>query len=107
MSIGKLNRRVLFESENRSADGAGGFTRTWSTIATVWGALTHKTGKEAVVAMQQTNTALFNLKIRHCTDIDASVRATIAGEVYNVRNGFNKDQRQIYLDLTVAKGVAA
>ena len=106
MSIGKLNRRVSIQEETRVADGAGGFTRTWATIATVWGKLTPKSGSEALIALQQTNTQLFSLKIRYRTGITTAKRVLISGEAYNIRNSFNVDQKRRYLDAVVEKGVA-
>jgi len=106
MSIGKLNRRVKIQEETRTTDGAGGFTRTWATIATVWGKLTPMSGREALDAAQQTNMQKFALKIRYRTGVSTAKRVLISDDVYNIRNSFNIDQKRRYLDAVVEKGVA-
>ncbi len=106
MSIGALNRRVSIQKETRTADGAGGFTRTWATIAVVWGKLTPKSGGESLDAQQQTNEQRFVLKIRHRTDVSTAKRVLISGDAYNITNAFNIDQKRRYLTATVVAGVA-
>ena len=39
MNVAKLNRRLIIESLTTAADGAGGLTGTWATLATVWASI--------------------------------------------------------------------
>ncbi|QYK39922.1 MAG: head-tail adaptor protein [Paracoccaceae bacterium] len=43
----RLNRALDLEGEAVSADGAGGFVRTWLPIGRLWGAIVPGTGREA------------------------------------------------------------
>jgi len=41
-----LNRRLLLETPERVADGAGGFVETWVTKGTIWAEITPHNGRE-------------------------------------------------------------
>lgn len=42
-----LNRRLTLESEARQPDGAGGFSRGWQALGTVWAEIEAGAGREA------------------------------------------------------------
>lgn len=42
-----LNRKLLLETPERSADGAGGFQEGWAPVAQLWCEVTVRTGREA------------------------------------------------------------
>ena len=50
MSELRLNRRLVLETEERLADGAGGYTTVWTALGTLWASLEARTGREAAVA---------------------------------------------------------
>lgn len=37
MSVPQLTRKLVLESPNRVADGAGGFVEAWSELGVIWG----------------------------------------------------------------------
>ncbi len=46
MTVPRLSRRLYLERAERVADGAGGFDITWVVVASVWGEITARTGRE-------------------------------------------------------------
>lgn len=103
-TIGELNKRFSLQTSTRVSDGAGGFTTSWATIATVWGKKTTHRSDEAVQAMKETGTATHNIRIRYRTDVKSSWRVkdgnkymTIIGPPVEVNEGMGKR----WLDLTV------
>jgi head-tail adaptor len=45
MSTLGLNRALVLEGQTRTDDGAGGFTRAWTTLGTLWGSVRARTGR--------------------------------------------------------------
>ncbi len=41
----RLNRELVLESQTRSGDGAGGFSRNWTALGTLWGSVRPRTGR--------------------------------------------------------------
>ena len=48
MSIGDLRERVTLQAKHRATDGGGGFSESWSDVATVWASLDWSPGGEAL-----------------------------------------------------------
>lgn len=46
----RLNRKLVLETPQRVADGAGGFVETWVALGTLWGAVTVRSGRETAGA---------------------------------------------------------
>lgn len=42
-----LNRQLTLETPARLADGAGGFSESWQSLGTLWGAVQLRSGREA------------------------------------------------------------
>ena len=47
INIGDLRTRLVLEAPSRAADGGGGASVTWSTVATVWASVRPTGGAEA------------------------------------------------------------
>lgn len=46
MSEPQLNRALVLEAPSQTADGAGGFAQTWTTVGTLWGGITSGSGRD-------------------------------------------------------------
>jgi head-tail adaptor len=42
----RLNRPLVLEAQTRSADGAGGFSETWSSLGTLWADVAPGSGRD-------------------------------------------------------------
>jgi head-tail adaptor len=61
MKVVNLSRRLELEAPQSVADGAGGFSRIWITLGTLWGEVLPGTGREA--AGEEVSIASVNYRI--------------------------------------------
>jgi SPP1 family predicted phage head-tail adaptor len=109
MPAGRLNRRVRFEEEVRTPDGAGGYSLAWALILEAWGGLQLERGRERVDAGRLADAIAAILTIRSSVEargLTAANRVTIDGEPWNIRSVANEDQHNKYLSMVVEKGGA-
>ncbi len=50
MTAPRLNRKLVLETPDRVADGAGGFVETWAVLGTIWAEVTARSGSERAIA---------------------------------------------------------
>ncbi len=109
MGIGSFRKRVVFQSQNQTADGGGGFTTTWSNRITVWGQFTPERGRERIEAGRLEASVAGILDIRSSTETQAvteEYRVQIDDVPYQIRSITNKDQRNQFLEIVVERGTA-
>ncbi|QYX56703.1 head-tail adaptor protein [Roseovarius sp. SCSIO 43702] len=59
-----LNRLLTLESPRRVADGAGGYAETWQEIGQLWGDISARTGREAVIGETPRSTTGYRITVR-------------------------------------------
>lgn len=109
MGAGPLRKRVIFQREVRTDDGAGGVTVAWTPWLTVWGQYVPERGREAVEAGRLNSAMLGTLRVRSSSQsraIDATYTVVIDDLQHQVRTISNPDQNNKYLEMTVERGVA-
>jgi SPP1 family predicted phage head-tail adaptor len=60
----RFNRRLALEAPVETPDGAGGVTRTYETVATIWAAVTPVAARGDVVADQSGASVTHRIVIR-------------------------------------------
>ncbi|SEQ64390.1 head-tail adaptor protein [Thalassovita taeanensis] len=60
----QLNRRLVLESAERVADGAGGFAQSWGALGELWADVTLRSGRERASAGVQVSRAAFRIVVR-------------------------------------------
>lgn len=75
-SASDLRQRVLIEAPTDTPDGMGGYTRSWSAVATVWAQVTPRQGGERVIAQGVRSQAAYDVRIRYRSDASADWRVT-------------------------------
>jgi head-tail adaptor len=109
MPAGRLNKRVRFEREEQSPDGAGGYDLAWLMDFICWGGLQLERGREKIDAGRIAESTAGVLTIRSSNEsraLTTSHRVIIDEEEWNVRSIANEDQRNKYLSIVVEKGGA-
>lgn len=110
MEAGKLRKRCTFQAETDTADGQGGNTRTWKTVATVWGAYEPQLGREAIAQGRLQGTSMGTLWVRYsdliATQVKLSSRVVVDGQVHQIRSIIQPDQNRRMLQMVVERGVA-
>jgi SPP1 family predicted phage head-tail adaptor len=85
VEAGKLRRQVTIQAEKRTADGYGGYTKTWEDVCTVWASIEPLSGSELFAAMQSESEIRYKIKIRYRNDIQPFMRvATHDGRVFEI-----------------------
>ena len=74
IEAGKLDRRIVIQSETIARDDFGGEDPTWSTLATVWAGIEYRSGTETNEADQMVSMNKIMFTIRYRTDITARMR---------------------------------
>lgn len=109
MPAGKLNKRVIFQSEQQVSDGGGGYELGWADTLEVWGQYNPEKGREKVEQGRLEDALAGTLRVRHTSEteaITAGQRVLIDGEPFQIRSAANEDQRRMFMTFTVEKGVA-
>jgi len=77
--IGPLSRRIAIQRATEARDAAGGVTRTWATIATVWGKVEPLRGRELIEAQGVKSEATHKITIRWYDGLTAKDRLVVVG----------------------------
>ena len=64
MSAPRLNRKLVLESEERVADGAGGFTKAWVAQGEVWAEIKAGSGRETDGELVTVSTVPYRITVR-------------------------------------------
>lgn len=111
MNPGKLDTRCALQSQAQVSDGGGGFTTTWSTQFSCWGAFAFpnlRSNMEAIAAGSVETALVADLIVRADSGTTETVtpewRLTAKGKTWNVRKVDPKDDG--YIRMIVEAGVA-
>jgi SPP1 family predicted phage head-tail adaptor len=93
IAAGRLNRRVAIQEVSRVGDGGGGWTETWATVATVWARVAPASGSEEYRAQQTQSATIYEVEIRHRTDVTPQMRIVYAGkELYVIQPPYSPNE---------------
>ena len=81
---GALNRRLTLEAPIESDDGAGGVTRSFSTVATLWASVTPAAAREAVEGGALGATVTHRIGIRFRADITLRHRFSDGARIFRI-----------------------
>ena len=96
VTIGDLRSRVTFQTSTRVADGQGGFTETWASLATnptVYAYLAAVNSRERLFSQQMQYQRSHVLVIRYRTDLNTSMRITYEGREFQIKGIRNPEER--------------
>jgi SPP1 family predicted phage head-tail adaptor len=81
---GELNRRLTLEAPVESDDGAGGVTRSFSAVATLWASVKPVAAGEGVEAAARGATVTHRIGIRYSADITLRHRLRDGARVFRI-----------------------
>jgi SPP1 family predicted phage head-tail adaptor len=81
---GALNRRLVLEAPDETADGAGGFVRDYETVGTLWASVEPTAARGDVVAAQPGATVTHRIAVRYSADISTRHRFRDGARVYRI-----------------------
>lgn len=112
-SAGKLDQQIAIQRKSRSADGMGGYTETWATVASVWASIKITAGGERYAAMQLSSNPRAKAVIRFRGDdngapyYSGSDRVLYRGRYWAIDSVIDPDGRQRWLELALIEGKAS
>jgi len=99
-NIADLNKRLTIEAPSRVADGMGGFTVVWTTVASaVPAAIWPASANEAMRAGQVSQEITHRVRIRYRPVIKAGWRLSWGGRYFNVAGVVDPNMAHRWLDL--------
>ena len=81
---GELNRRLVLEAPVESADGAGGVTRGYAAVMTLWASVEPVSARNAVVADAPGATVTHRIVMRRRTAVTTRHRFVDGATVYRI-----------------------
>lgn len=99
-------KSATFESISLSSDGAGGRTKSWSTLATQNAGLFAVRGNERWASMRTEEIGEWWLITPYISGLTASARVTIGGESYAIKFVDDVERRGVWHVLSLSKGAA-
>lgn len=98
---GDLDRRITLESLSQTKDAEGGMVDSWPAVATVWAKVAHLSGNERRATSHggQAAEARTEFTIRYRSGLNAKMRVSYSGKIYNIRhlNDFAEEHRFVVL----------
>lgn len=82
--IGELRQRLVLEQPLEAADGAGGVTRSYATVATLWAALTPMSDRDAVEAQALGAEVTHRVVMRMRADITTRHRLRLGARIFRI-----------------------
>jgi SPP1 family predicted phage head-tail adaptor len=81
---GRLNRRLVLEAPAETPDGAGGATRSYEIVATLWAAVEPEAGRGGLVAEAQGATVTHRIVIRMREGVTTRHRLRDGARLYRI-----------------------
>jgi SPP1 family predicted phage head-tail adaptor len=100
MRAGALRNRIDIQAITRTADGMGGFTKTYVTIASsVAAAIWPISGKESIQAGQSKMTITHRIRMRYRNNMKSSYRIKFENRYFDIESIININERNETLEL--------
>jgi SPP1 family predicted phage head-tail adaptor len=92
-----MRRRLVLEAPTESADGAGGVTRSFAAVATLWATLEPVAARAEVTAERSGQAITHRITIRRRMDVTAAHRFTEDARLFEIRGIVDADEAGRYL----------
>lgn len=102
---GLLNRRLVLEAPVEISDGAGGVTRSYDSVATLWAAVTPVAAREQIDAAQRGGAVTHRIGIRFSADITTRHRFRDGARVFRIVSLRDRDGRKRFLNITAEEHI--
>jgi SPP1 family predicted phage head-tail adaptor len=106
MRIGELNKRIDIQAQQKTPDGAGGFSTVWVSVlptgtTTIAAAIWPISAKEIIAANSTTMIISHRIRIRYRNGIKASNRIKFANRYFNIVSIIDQNMQHKWLDILV------
>ena len=105
MRSGRLRHRCILQSKTYAQDAYGAEVVTWSTEATVWGAIEPLSGKEFFSQDSVQAEARVRIVIRYYSGVLTTWRVKHDNLIYDIKHVQNESTRDRTMELMCSQGV--
>lgn len=105
-SIGRLRYKVALQKATDTADGGGGRSQVFNTIAELFADIRPTGGDETDRQGKVQPKTQYKIIIRHRADISTDYRISYDSRIFQIQNILNIDERDRFLELAVSEGVS-
>ncbi len=102
---GELRHSVTVEQETQVSDGAGGFTTTWATFASILCKIKRTRGGEPFRYDSVVTEEVNRFVCRYRSDINAKMRLQFDGKTWNITQVEDWDYQHRWLIITAVAGI--
>ena len=100
MQIGSLNKRIDIQAETKISDGMGGYTTSWSTVASSIPAAIWPTSAKDITAMNSTTMIISHrVRIRYRSVLRSSWRLKFGNRYFAIVSIIDPNEEHKMLDL--------
>lgn len=103
-AIGKLDQRIELQQRSAAKQANGEEVISWSTVATVWAAVRHVSGRELLARYGIDAEQLVTFTIRARDDLDPTMRVAWGGRHYDIA-GLPPDTREAFMTINCTEGL--
>lgn len=99
MQAGRLKNRVIIQQQSATQDAIGQPVNTWTTYATVWADIRHRSGIEEIKAGEVASTIRASIRVRYKAGVTAAMRVSHGSSIYHIKAVLRDEQNKDYMDL--------
>jgi SPP1 family predicted phage head-tail adaptor len=92
--VGAMRQRLVLEAPVEVADALGGAAISYQAIATLWGEVIAKSGRETNVGERLEGAVETQIRIRFRAGVDARMRFRAGQRIFAIRAAFDADGRR-------------
>jgi len=100
-----MKKRATLQHRARTPDGGGGFSETWTDVASVpevYAEIVPLSGSEQLRYHQLSTVVTHRITLRYRSDVTADMRLVSGGRVYNIVSAVSRDD--LWLDILATEG---
>lgn len=102
---GELNHRLVLEQPVETADGAGGVTRSYQAVTTLWAALTPASARGAVEAARLGANVTHHIVIRSGPELTTRHRFREGTRIFRIVALREQDERGRFVEISAEERV--
>src|SRR5271168_1339245 len=91
----RMNQQIIIQSPTMTANGAGGFSTSWNTFATVWAEVIPVTGREIFDSDHVEEVQSVTFTIRYLDGVTPEMRIELCSDYYNIRSIINSGLKNV------------
>jgi len=99
MQAGSLKNRMTIQQQSATQDEIGQPVSTWTTFATVWAEIRHKSGMESIKSGEVTSTVKASIRVRYKAGVTAAMRVVHGSVTYQIQSVLRDVANKDYMDL--------